>query len=117
MGDHRVEWEFFPRLAKKFESRPQMARLTGPGAENLKLFARDDVWVERHCAGVAIMAQHQVLSSVAAHFHSLDHRRRMPCAFQDGIRAVAAAQFSDRFEPLVRLAKFFEIDDVIDSKF
>src|SRR5947208_6655339 len=70
IGDHRSERKLLARLTEQLNGHAQVARFAGPGAEHFKLLARDDLRVERHRAGVAIMSEHQVFSAVATHLHS-----------------------------------------------
>lgn len=88
MGDHCVERELLLVGAEELESGSHVAGFAGPGAEDLKLLASDDVRIPTDWACVAVVADHEIFSAVAAHFHPFRDGAGMADTFEDDIRAV-----------------------------
>ena len=57
VGHHFVEGEGVAVGAEEIDGGAHVTGFAGPGAEDLELFARDDVRVELDCAGVAVVAE------------------------------------------------------------
>ncbi len=72
--DHLVERESLALRTQEAQCGVQMARFARPGAEHLKLLARDHARIELDRARVAIVPENQILPAIATHFHAFaDH--------------------------------------------
>lgn len=57
MGDHFVKGVGVAISAEEIDGGAHVAGFAGPGAENLELFAGDDMRVELDCASVAVVPE------------------------------------------------------------
>ena len=57
VSDHFVEGELLAVGAEEIDGGSHVSGFAGPGAEDLELFAGDDVRVELNCARIAIVAE------------------------------------------------------------
>ena len=68
MGDEFFERETSTLIAKKVQCLSHMPVLAAPGTMKLQLLPRNVVRVDGHFACIPVVAQHEKLGAVAAHF-------------------------------------------------
>src|SRR5258705_4859618 len=93
-----------------------MSRFAGPRADHLQLLARNDVRIERHRPGIAVVAENKIASAIAAHLYAFYDRRWNADTFEHCVRAIAAGQFPHGFNARFRLVHLADIDYVVSAK-
>src|SRR4029453_5615811 len=93
-----------------------MSRFPGPRPDHLQLLARNDVRIERHRPGIAVMAENKIASAIAAHLYTFYDRRWNSDTFEHYARAIAAGQFTYCFYACLGVLDLFDVDQVISTK-
>lgn len=116
VGDEGVEGELLLVGVEEFEGGAHVAWFTGPGAEDLKLLAGDDVGIPQDGTGIAIVAEDEVFSAVATHFHAFGDGGGVADAFEDNVGAVAAREVAHGGDAGFGGVHLVDVDNVIGAE-